>query len=179
MDSSLVLEVSVFRWFKRNYLGNSASLIRFMFLKSRLSLEALGLKIEDLGRLDCEAKLFYDLSKIISSASSFLRISMDLLYFMPRLGLFTFTFTLAFAFPFSFPFPFPLPFSFWFSFFFFECYFFAFLVCLPTFFSSFWLWLSRSSIDRLGTNLEGGMRDGSTSMFNTVTILYGLRSTSE
>lgn len=173
MDSSFVLEVSVFMWFKRNYLGNSASLIKFIFLKSRLSLVAFGLKIEDLGRLDCEAKLFYDLSKIISSAVSFLKISIDLLYFIPRLGLVIFTFKFTFACTLS------LVFSFWLSFFFLDCYFLVFLVCLPTFFSSFWLLLSRSSIDRLGTTLVGGKSYGSISMFRTVTILYAFISISE
>ena len=97
MDSSLVLEVSVFRWFKRKYLGSSVSLIKFMFLKSLLSLEALGLKIEDLGKLDWEAKLFYDLYMMISSTSSLLSMSIDLFNFIPRLGLAAFTFSFAFT----------------------------------------------------------------------------------
>ena len=102
----MVFEVSVFRWFKRNYLGSSVSLIKFMFLNYRLSLEGFGLKIEDLGKLDCEAKLFYDISKMISSASCFLSISIDLFNFIPRLGLAAFAFAFAFAFTLTFTFTF-------------------------------------------------------------------------
>lgn len=86
--SSLVLEESVLMWFRRKYWGSSVSLILLIFLESLLCVVLLSRTVNMEERLfslrlklACDSYiLFYDLYKIILSASYLWSTSIDLLY---------------------------------------------------------------------------------------------------